>query len=343
MLRPTTECLSAEGTGFPPHRFCIAPMMAWTDRYCRYFFRLLTKHSRLYTEMVTTAAILHGDTRHLLGLDVNEHPVALQIGGSNPHELATCARTAEHFGYDEINLNCGCPSDRVQAGRFGACLMAEPRLVADCVAAMRDATTLPVTVKNRLGVDEQDSYSELVDFVGTVAEAGCQTFIVHARKAWLQGLSPKQNREIPPLLYDRVYRVKHDFPHLEIVLNGGVTSMAAAAEHLAKVDGVMVGREAYQNPYFLADVDRLFFADSSQPSCRRQVLEQFADFCAEQLAAGDVRLGHLSRHILGLFQGQPGGRRFRRHISENAHRPDARATVLRDALEAMQDHPMVTA
>lgn len=338
-----TADFPAKGVTAPSHRFCIAPMMEWTDRYCRYFFRLLTKHSLLYTEMVTAAAIVHGDARRILDFDDREHPIALQLGGSSPQELAASVRIAEPFGYDEINLNCGCPSDRVQAGRFGACLMAEPALVANCVCAMQDATDVPITIKIRLGIDERDSYPELVNFIGTIAETGCRTFIVHARKAWLQGLSPKQNRDIPPLLYDWVYRLKQDFPDLEIVLNGGITSLGAAMEHLVQADGVMVGREAYQNPYFLAEVDRLIFTDPSPRPSRREALEQFAVFCAAHMAAGEVRLGHLSRHVLGLFQGQPGARRFRRHISTNAHRPNAGIEVLQEAIEAMDDRQIATA
>jgi len=316
----------------PPHRFCTAPMMDWTDRFCRYFFRLLTRHSLLYTEMITAGAILRGDVRHHLQFDESEHPLALQLGGSDRDELAACARIAEQWGYDEINLNCGCPSDRVNAGRFGACLMKEPAVVADCVAAMKDATSLPVTVKHRLGVDSCDSYAALTDFVGTIAAAGCRRFIVHARKAWLQGLNPKQNREIPPLLYDSVYRLARDFRDLDFVVNGGIDNLSVAAGQLRQVAGVMVGREAYHNPFMLADVDRLIFGDPRDPPKRADVLLQFADFCGKQMGSSGLRLSLFSRHVLGLFQGEPGARHFRRHLSVNASRAGATDAVFREAL-----------
>jgi tRNA-dihydrouridine synthase A len=314
----------------PRRRFCVAPMMDWTDRHDRFFLRLISRHAVLYTEMVTTGALLHGDAARFLAFDPAEHPLALQLGGSDAGELATCARMAEAAGYDEVNLNVGCPSDRVQSGRFGACLMAEPALVADCVEAMRSAVSLPVTVKTRIGIDEHDSYEALGAFVSSVAHAGCRTFIVHARKAWLQGLSPKQNREIPPLRYEVVYRLKRDFPALEIVLNGGVKDLGAGLAHLAHVDGVMMGREAYHNPYLLAEVDRLYYGDPHPVPARQAVLEALIPYVESQLAAG-VALSHMARHILGLFQGQPGARAWRRHLSEHAHRPGAGIEVLRQA------------
>ncbi|UTW46134.1 tRNA dihydrouridine(20/20a) synthase DusA [bacterium SCSIO 12696] len=320
-------------------RFSVAPMLDWTDRYCRYFLRLLSKHALLYTEMVNSGTIKYGDRDHHLGFDPSEHPLALQLGGSDPTELAEACKIAEQYSYDEINLNCGCPSDRVQKGRFGACLMAEPNLVVDCIRAMQDACDLPVTIKSRIGIDELDNYQNLLDFVGPIQEAGCVTFIVHARKAWLQGLSPKQNREIPPLDYPRVYRLKKDFPHLEIIINGGITSLDQAEEHLRHVDGVMVGREVYHNPYILAEVDQRLFGDNHPIPSREQVYEQFVDYVEQQLLQG-VKLSHMSRHILGLFQGMHGGRKFRRYISEHAYKPGAGTDVLRNALDQLNTKPM---
>jgi len=318
------------------HRFCVAPMLDWTDRHCRYFLRLISRHALLYTEMVTTGALLHGDNpTRFLAFDPAEHPLALQLGGSEPTELAACTRMADQQGYDEVNLNIGCPSDRVQSGRFGACLMAEPALVAECVAAMAGASALPVTVKSRIGIDDHDSYEQLVAFVGTVAAAGCDTFIIHARKAWLQGLSPKQNREIPPLRYDIVERLKGDFPQLTIVLNGGLKDIDDARRQLDVLDGVMLGREAYHNPYILAEVDRLFYGDDHPVPGRGQVMAAFMPYAERQLQAG-VSLGALTRHILGLYHAVPGARRFRRHISENAHRAGAGLEVLEQALEQLE-------
>ena len=316
----------------PPldRRLAVAPMLDWTDRHCRYFLRLITRRTLLYTEMVTTGALVHGDRRRHLDFDPAEHPLALQLGGSDPDEMARCARLGAEWGYDEININCGCPSDRVQNGRFGACLMAEPQVVAACVSAMKAAVDLPVTVKSRIGIDERDSYGELVDFVGRVAEAGCDALIVHARKAWLQGLSPRENREIPPLRYDWVERLKGDFPSLPICLNGGIRTLDAALELLNPLDGVMIGREAYQNPWLLAEADRLIFADPAPPPSRQEVLERFLPYVERGLASG-VPLNAMTRHILGLFQGQPGARAWRRHLSENAHRPGAGIEVLRSA------------
>ncbi len=307
-------------------------MLDWTDRHCRYFHRLMSRHALLYTEMVTTGAILNGGADRHLQFNHEEHPLALQLGGSGPADLARCAKIAEDYGYDEVNLNVGCPSDKVQNGRFGACLMAEPRLVAECVAAMREAVTIPVTVKSRIGIDERDSYQELVDFISTVAGAGCETFIVHARKAWLSGLSPKENREVPPLRYDVVFQLKRDFPRLEIIINGGVTSLDDAESLLAQVDGVMVGREAYHNPYLLADVDRRLFGDERPILSRQDVVRMLVPYIERQLAQG-ARFNSISRHVLGLFHGVGGARAWRRHISENATKPGADARVILDALE----------
>ncbi|MGD9660338.1 MAG: tRNA dihydrouridine(20/20a) synthase DusA [Porticoccaceae bacterium] len=318
-------------------RISVAPMMDYTDRFCRYFHRLITRHTLLYTEMVTTGALIHGDRERFLRYDPIEHPIAYQLGGSNPQDLAQCARLVADAGYDEVNLNCGCPSDRVQTGNFGACLMKTPKLVADCISAMIDACDIPVTVKNRIGVDELDSYDFLVDFTGTISERGCNTFILHARKAWLQGLSPKQNREIPPLLYERVYQLKRDFPHLEIIINGGVQTLDDAEEHLRHVDGVMIGREAYHNPYILADVDRRFYGDNSPVLSREEIIEQFAHYAAREMASG-IKLNHMSRHVLGLYIGQYGARRFRRFISENAWRQISSEALFAGALNAIDAH-----
>lgn len=306
-------------------------MLDWTDRFDRYFLRQISRRARLYTEMITTGALIHGDRERFLRHDTAEHPLALQLGGSEPADMATCAGFAEAAGYDEVNINVGCPSDRVQRGTFGACLMAQPALVADCVRAMQDRIDIPVTVKTRIGIDRQDSYEPFRDFVGTVAEAGCAVFIVHARKAWLDGLSPKENREIPPLRYEFVHRLKAELPNLTIVINGGLKHWSEVESQLALVDGVMVGREAYQNPFMLSEVDRRCFGETASARSRHQVLEAFLPFVASQLDEG-VPLGHISRHILGLFQGQPGARRFRRHISEHAHRPGAGVEVLERAM-----------
>ncbi|WGZ93867.1 MAG: tRNA dihydrouridine(20/20a) synthase DusA [Candidatus Thiothrix putei] len=313
-------------------KFTVAPMLDWTDRHCRYFHRLLTKKSVLYTEMVTTGALLHGDPERHLRFNQEEHPVALQLGGSEPQEMAECARLAASYGYDEVNINVGCPSERVQKGAFGACLMAEPDLIAECVSAMQAAVNIPVTVKNRIGIDDQDDYAGLHHFVSTVSQAGCQTFIIHARKAWLKGLSPKENREIPPLRYDLVYELKQAFPHLEIIINGGITTLEQCQQHLQHVDGVMVGREAYHNPWLLAQVDSALYGVDDPFQDRKAVLAAFLDYVQVQQAAG-VALNHMSRHILGLFQGMQGARAFRRLISENAHKQNAGVELLRDAAE----------
>ena len=312
------------------HRFCVAPMMEWTDRHCRYFLRLISRRTFLYTEMVTADAVLYGDRERVLGFSPEEHPVGLQLGGCDPEKLARAAEIGADFGYDEINLNIGCPSDRVQSGRFGACLMAEPATVAECVAAMQAAVSVPVTVKCRIGIDDQDVEESLDRFIDTVATTGCQTFLVHARKAWLDGLSPKENREVPPLDYDRVWRLKARRPELEIVINGGIASFAEALPHLAHVDGAMLGRAAYANPYLLAEVDRALFAANDAPPSRLDVLDAFAPYVEAQLARG-ARLNQMTRHILGLFHGQPRARAFRRHLAEHAHLDGAGIGILQEA------------
>jgi tRNA-dihydrouridine synthase A len=309
------------------HRFSVAPMLDWTDRHCRYFLRLLTKNALLYTEMITTGAILHGDRdRHLL-FNTEEHPLALQLGGSHPADLAQCSQIAEEYGYDEVNLNIGCPSDRVQSGRFGACLMAEPALVADCVAAMKARVKIPITVKSRIGIDDHDSYEALATFIQLVSQAGCEAFIIHARKAWLHGLSPKENREIPPLRYDVVYRVKHDFPALNIIINGGITTLDEVDHHLQHVDGAMLGRAAYHNPYLLSDVDQRFFNEKVAIPSRAAIIAELLPYVAAQQQQG-VHCKHITRHILGLFQGVAGGKRWRRYLSENAYKPTADFSVI---------------
>ena len=318
------------------HRFCVAPMMEWTDRHCRYFLRLLSRHTLLYTEMVTTGALLHGDAERFLRFNPEEQSVALQIGGSDPAELAAAAKMGEEAGYSEINLNAGCPSDRVQRGKIGACLMAEPELVADCMKSMQDAVSIPVTIKCRTGIDDLDSLEHLTHFVGTIAETGTRTFIIHARIAVLEGLSPKQNREIPPLNYERVFSIKDQFPSHEIVINGGIKTLQESRALLEKVDGVMIGREAYQNPGLLAHVDQELFSAETPIITEHEVLEKFIAYADRQMAEG-VALKHMSKHILGLFQGQPGAKRFRRYISENAHKPDAGIEVLEAAAATMQN------
>ena len=307
--------------------FSVAPMMDWTDRHCRVFHRLLSARALLYTEMVTAQAVIHGDRARLLGFDPREHPVALQLGGSDPALLAEAARIGEGFGYDEINLNVGCPSDRVQSGRFGACLMAEPDLVAACVAAMINAVQIPVTVKCRIGIDDQDEDEDLSRFVETVSGAGVTSFTVHARKAWLDGLSPKENRDIPPLNYARVERLKQARPDLEIVLNGGIDTLDAATAHLGALDGVMMGRAAYHNPWMLSAVDETLFGDPPFTQTRHDIVAAMADYAAE----ADAPLHHITRHMMGLFQNCPGARGFRRHISENVHKDGAGPDLLIEA------------
>ncbi len=318
------------------HRFCTAPMMDWTDRHCRRFWRQLTQHAVFYTEMVTTGALTHAEPARFLDFDPAEHPVALQLGGSDPGELAHSARLAQQWGYREINLNVGCPSDRVQNGMIGAVLMGHAHLVRDGVAAMREASTLPITVKHRIGIDDLDSYDFLRDFVGTVAQGGCSTFIVHARKAHLQGLSPKQNRDVPPLNYDRVYRLKQDFPELEIIINGGIQT-ANAAPHLQHTDGVMIGRDAWHNPMALAAVDRLYYQNQSRPDpSAHEVAERMVPYIERQLEQGE-RLHHIIKPLFNLFHNRPGARQYRRHLSEQAHRPGAGLTVFTEAVRRVPE------
>ena len=338
---------SREITGlsaFSGHRrFCVAPMMDWSDRHCRHLWRIISKNAFLYSEMVTTGALIHGDRERFLRFHPAEHPLALQLGGSSPEDLAACSKMAEQWGYDEVNLNCGCPSDRVQNGMIGAILMGHPQLVADCIKAMQDAVSIDVTVKHRIGIDDMEDYSGLCNFVETVAKTGCQTFIVHARKAWLQGLSPKENREIPPLQYGMVHQLKQDYPELEIIINGGITTLEQCQSHLVEseeygvlLDGVMVGREAYTNPYMLAEVDQQLYGDDHPVITRTEVAQQFIDYCREEITQG-TQLKHMSRHVLGLFQGVRGAKMFRRHISENAHKPDASISILEDALALVDE------
>ncbi|MBS0237356.1 MAG: tRNA dihydrouridine(20/20a) synthase DusA [Proteobacteria bacterium] len=321
---------------YQAHRFCIAPMMDWTDRHCRVFHRGLTKRALLYTEMVTADAVIHGDRQRLLGFSAIEHPIALQLGGSDPAKLAEAAAIGAGLGYDEINLNIGCPSDRVQEGRFGACLMAEPELVAACVSAMRNSQSKPVTVKCRIGIDDQDAEADLQRFIDVVAATGVSTFIVHARKAWLKGLSPKENREVPPLDYQRVYRLKAKHPELTIVINGGIETLDDACRHLEHLDGVMLGRAAYQNPYVLADVDQRIFGDNDVAPGRGEALSRLLPYAAEHIRNGG-RLSNITRHVLGLYHGQPRGRAFRRLLSERATNAAATTGVLEDAI-ALAEH-----
>jgi tRNA-dihydrouridine synthase A len=310
-------------------------MMDWTDRHCRYLLRQISSRTVLYTEMVTTGALLHGDRDRFLRHDPVEHPVVLQLGGSEPQALATCSRIGAEAGYDEINLNVGCPSDRVQSGRFGACLMAEPELVAECVAAMDAAASVPVTVKTRIGIDDMDSYDSLARFVEHMQAAGCSTIIIHARKAFLQGLSPRENRSVPPLRYDYAYRIKRQFQDMTVVLNGGIESLEAAKAHLERVDGVMLGRSAYHNPYLLAGVDTQIFGDSTPVPSRDDIVERMLPYIERELIRG-TPLKHMTRHMLGLYQGVPGARHWRRHLSEYGPRPGAGTGVIRQAMENMQ-------
>jgi len=322
-------------TSLSTHRFCIAPMLDWSDRHCRYFWRTLSEHALLYTEMITTGALLRGDTERLLQFDRREHPVALQLGGNNPLDLGACARMAEERGYDEVNLNCGCPSDRVRNGAFGACLMANPNLVADCIKAMQDACSIRVTIKHRIGIDDIDSYAAMANFVDIVAATGCNVFIVHARKAWLSGLSPKENREIPPLRYDDIYRLKQDFPHLTVVINGGINNFEACHEHLRHVDGVMLGRSAYHHPYLLASTDREFFDPNARVKTRLEVMTEFLPYIERELQRGNS-LHSMTRHILGLYQAMPGARQFRRILSEHGPRAGADRSIVIAALTAVE-------
>ncbi len=318
------------------HPLSVAPMMDWTDRHCRYFHRLLTRNTLLYTEMVTTGALLHGDVARHLRFNAEEHPVALQLGGSEPADLAHCAKLGEQWGYDEINLNCGCPSERVQRGAFGACLMAEPQLVADGVKAMCDAVQIPVTVKHRIGIDKDENYGFVCDFVGQVSEAGCNIFIVHARNAWLKGLSPKENREVPPLRYEFVHRLKADFPELKFLLNGGINTIEQLREQLSLVDGVMVGREAYHNPWFMADWDEVFFGDAPNGLSRDDIESQMIDYMAREAALHGTPWSMIARHMLGLRNGLPGARRWRQVWSDHRlkTRPAHEVMALAQGLEA---------
>lgn len=316
-------------------RLSIAPMMTHTDRHFRYFLRLVCRHALLYTEMQTTGALIHGDASKFLAYNASEHPLAIQLGGSDPKELALCANMAEDAGYDEINLNVGCPSDRVQSGKFGACLMAEPELVASCVAAMQARVSIPVTVKTRIGIDNQDSYQHLYDFVVKVSNSGCQTFIIHARKAWLQGLSPRQNREVPPLNYQLVHRLKHDFPALSILINGGFNTLVQVKEQLQQVDGVMIGRAICNNPYLLARADQEIFGDTRPILSRHDVMQQFMQYIEQEMRKG-IAFSRMTRHILGMFYGQGGARAFRRYLSENIYQTNSGVEVIEQAMNLVK-------
>lgn len=326
---PTSQSLSS--FAYP---LSVAPMMDRTDRHFRYFLRWITRRTLLYTEMVTTQAILHGDLDRLLGFAPEKHPIALQLGGDNPQDLAQCCKIAEDFGYDEINLNVGCPSSRVQDGNFGACLMLQPERVADCVAAMQNATRLPITIKHRIGVDDRDRYEDMMTFVQTVAQTGCDRFTVHARKAWLQGLSPKENRDIPPLRYGDVYQLKRELPHLTIEINGGIVTLDQAETHLAHVDAVMIGRAAYDHPYLFSEADRRFFGDTHPPLTRHEVVEAMLPYIDRWCRQGR-KLNSITRHMLLLFNGQPGSRTWKRLITENACLPGAGIEVVQAALAAV--------
>lgn len=327
--------VSALNKSLSPRRLSVAPMMDWTDRHCRLFHRQITRHTWLYTEMVTTGALLFGNVPRHLDYSDEEHPLALQLGGSDPADLAASAKLGEQWGYDEINLNCGCPSERVQKGAFGACLMAEPTLVADCVKAMCDAVSIDVTVKHRIGIDAITSYDFVRDFVGAVAAAGSKTFIVHARNAILKGLSPKENREIPPLRYEIVYQLKRDFPDLEIIINGGITTQQEIDEHLLHVDGVMLGREAYHNPYLMADFDARYYGDETEVKTRQQIIHAMLPYIAAQLK-NEVRINNITRHMLGLMTGMPGARAYRRQLSDAKQLALHGPAVLEQAIAAMQ-------
>ena len=320
----------------PPRRVSVAPMMDWTDRHCRYFHRQITRHTWLYTEMVTTGSVIYGDAARQLDFNQEEQPVALQLGGSDPGDLAKCAKLGQQWGYDEINLNCGCPSERVVRGAFGACLMAEPRLVADCVKAMHDAADIDISVKHRIGIDDVDTYGFVRDFVGTVAEAGCKIFIVHARNAILKGLSPKENREIPPLKYDFVYQLKRDFPELEIIINGGIRTVEEIDEHLKHLDGVMIGREAYHNPWLLSVLDERYYGDAPQPKSRLQVVESMLPYIEAQVATGGPRMNSIVRHMLGLMSGLRGARLFRQQMSDSKVLACGDANLLLQAAQAIE-------
>lgn len=329
-IKVTTDSCPAKPHNSKFRRFSVAPMLDWTDRHCRTFHRKMTKHTVLYTEMVTTGAILFGRGDYL-HFNQHEGPVALQLGGSDPDSLAKCAKLAGERGYNEINLNVGCPSDRVQNGRFGACLMGEPQLVAECVAAMKAQVDVPVTVKTRIGIDEQDSYEFLCELIEASHKVGCDDFIIHARKAWLKGLSPKENREVPPLDYPRVYQLKKDYPQLHLSLNGGVKTIADSQTHLESVDGIMIGREAYSNPFILSEVDEAIYNEQAFTLSRHDVVRSMYDYIESEMQQG-ANFWHIARHMLGIFQGQPGARGFRRHLSENGHGKQADLSVMDKAL-----------
>lgn len=314
----------------------VAPMLDWTDKHCRYFLRQVSQHSLLYTEMVTTGAIIFGKGDYLAFND-EEHPVALQLGGSDPADMARCAALAQERGYDEVNINVGCPSDRVQNGRFGACLMAEPETVASCVSAMQAEVDIPVTVKSRIGIDEMDEYEDLTKFIDVVAASGCETFIVHARKAWLKGLSPKENRDVPPLIYERVYHLKEQFPDLHISINGGVKTLGDVDLHLQHIDGVMIGREVYSNPYILAEVDGRYYQDDHDVPSRHQIVANMIEYAQVQIEQHDARIWHIARHMLGLFQGQAGARIWRRYLSQNGTQRGTGVELLSQALETLDE------
>ncbi len=311
-----------------PRKVSLAPMLDWTDQHFRFLLRLVSKNIWLYSEMVTTGAILHGNNLpRFLGYNAEEHPLTLQLGGSDPADLAKCCQLAEQYGYDEVNLNVGCPSDRVQSGAFGACLMARPQLVAECIGAMVDSVAIPISIKTRIGIDHEDHYEQLQALVAAVSQTGCRYFTIHARKAWLEGLSPKQNRDVPPLRYDFVYQLKQDFPELHISINGGIKTLEDMQTHLQHVDGVMIGREAYHNTYLMADVDRLFYGDERQKPTRKEIIQAYADYVEQQMSQG-VPMIHLTRHVLGLMHSCPGSKQFRRMLSENAWKKDQDAGLL---------------
>lgn len=331
---PTPELTQPRTKNLP--LFSVAPMLDWTDRHCRYFLRLLSRHATLYSEMITTGALIHGDAERHLAFNQGENPLVLQLGGSVPQDMAHCARMAQDWGYNEVNINVGCPSDRVQNNMIGACLMAQPERVAECVDAMRQAVDIPVTVKHRIGINGRDSYQALVDFVGTVAEAGCEHFIVHARIAILEGLSPKENRHVPPLRYEVVEQLKHEFPQLQMTLNGGIKTLEECEAHLHTFDGVMLGREVYANPWLLHEVDQRLYQDSTpKPASRTQVLLQLRAYIEQQVAQG-VKVTHITRHILGIAQGFPGARRFRQILSTDIHRHENQLAVFDHAIEVLQ-------
>lgn len=321
-------------SSYPSHRLSVAPMMDRTDRHFRYFIRIISKRVLLYTEMITTGALIHGDRERYLQYNPAENPLAIQLGGSVPSDLKICANMAENYGYDEVNLNVGCPSDRVQSAKFGACLMNEPELVAECINEMQTNISIPVTVKCRIGVDDNDSYQHLTQFIDIVSKASCSTFIIHARKAWLTGLSPKENREVPPLHYETVHQLKRDYPHLTIIINGGFLELDEVEEQLQLTDGVMIGRAAYQNPYLLAEADKRIFSGQGEFPTRIEILETLIPYIENELKKG-TRLSHISRHILGLFQKQKGARLFRRHLSENAYQKEAGIEVIKKAMRLL--------